>query len=118
MDDKTPSARRRSRLLIVSLAVCGLLTIGVAAWYFRGRTVWTDGLGLHAADVVLRQVVWTAPEPIEPPIPATADEQQYEPALSPDGTEFYFVLGKPAGAHAHIYASYRRENQLTTPAPP
>src|SRR5437879_4166341 len=117
MDDKTPSARRWSRLIIVSLAVCGVLTICAAVWYFRGHTVWTDGLGRRAADVMLRQVVWTLPEPLESPIAATADQQQYEPALSPDGTELYFVRGKPGGGHAHIYASYRRDNQWTTPVP-
>src|SRR5260221_5151825 len=117
MDDNTQFARRpRRRLWIVSTVVCGLLTIGVAAGYLHGRTIWADGSGARAsAETPFRQVVWTTPELLEPPIAPTAEEQQYEPAFSPDGTELYFVRGKPGDGHAHIYASYRRDNAWTKP---
>lgn len=116
MDEKPKSKRIRWRRLVIPVIVCAVVIVAAAAWYLRGRTVWTDGQGARAPEATLREVVWTAPELIEAPIPATTDDQQqYEPALSPDGTEFYFVRGKPVDGHAHIYASYRRDNQWTKP---
>src|SRR4051812_4222635 len=117
MDDPNPAPRRPRRLRrwIAPLVVCGVLAIA-AAWYFRGRTVWTDGRGTRlAADdaAALREVLWSIPERLDLPgvaSGAAADEQQYEPALSPDGTELYFVRGKPGGGHAHIYVSHRKDN--------
>src|SRR4051794_22105318 len=103
MDEKPKSTRSRWRRWIVPLVACGLVIVAAAtAWYVRGRTVWTDGQGARAAEATLREIVWTAPELMEAPIPATAeDQQQYEPAFSPDGTELYFVRGKPGDGHAH-----------------
>jgi hypothetical protein len=116
MDEKHKSPPRRLRRWIVPLVLCGLLIVIAAALYIRGRTVWTDGHGARANDETLREVVWTTPQPIEPPIFATAEDQQYEPAFSRDATELYFVRGKPGDGQAHIYASYRRDNQWTAPA--
>ena len=116
MDDQTKIPQRRPVRWIVSLAIFCFLG-GVAAWYFHGRTVWTEGRGtrIPSADATLREVLWTIPEPLDPALLATAD-QQYEPSLSPDGTELYFVRGKP-GHSAHIFVTYRRDNQWTKPAP-
>src|SRR3954447_18374262 len=100
MDDPTqPRRPRRFRRWALPLLACAVLATA-AVWYFRGRAVWTDGRGLRLAgadDAVLREVLWTIPEPLVLPgvdVATSADGQQYEPALSPDGTELYFVRGK------------------------
>jgi hypothetical protein len=112
--DEQPKTLRRRRFWIAPLIALTFLVAG-AVWYFHGRTIWTDGHGnrFPSAESTLRQVIWTTPEPFDPAAFAS-DDQQYEPAISADGTEFYFVRGKP-GQGAHIYASYRRDNQWTKP---
>src|SRR5690349_15276269 len=111
MDEKPRIARR-----VTWAAAAALLLAAVVASivWFAGRTVWTDGQSVRVggSEARLREVLWAAAKPLEPDL--NAADQQYEPSLSPDGTELYFVRGKP-GSGAHIYVSYRRENAWTTP---
>ena len=112
--DNPTSRRRAIRYVIPGVLFCALLA-GVA-WYFSGRRVWTDDrtIRVRGDDAVLREVLWTAPQP-----PAeffnTADEE-YEPSLSPDGTELYFVRGKP-GRNAEIFVSRRQHGRWQQPTP-
>src|SRR5829696_1699276 len=53
MDEQTPPTHpphrlRRSRRWALPLLACCVLAVA-AAWYFRGRTVWTDGRGTRLA---------------------------------------------------------------------
>src|SRR5690348_10407900 len=116
MEEQTKRPRRRAIRWFAALAVLCIFA-GMGAWFFHGRSIWTDGQGnlIPSQPANLRQVLWTPPQPLDPALLATAD-QQYEPSLSPDGTELFFVRGKP-GRHAHIFVTYRRDNQWTKPAP-
>src|SRR5437879_963196 len=100
MPDKPSGSRKRS----IAVILVFLLGLSVAAfWWFRGPTFWSDGSATRIADADarLREVLWTPPQPLahDPRI-----GQQYEPSLSPDGNELYFVRGKPGGG-ARIYMS-------------
>ena len=92
----------------------GVLLIA-AAWFLVGPKVWTDGGTIRIADreTKVRDVIWTRPQPLEG---FSSDEQVYEPSISPDGTELYFVRGK-AGRQARIFVSLRRHNAWTKPVP-
>ena len=49
----------------------------------------------------------SAAGPVDPPRPLdgfSSDEQVYEPSLSPDGTELYFVRGKAGGWLTYLSA--------------
>ena len=82
-----------------------LTLLSLSAWLLGSRRVWTDGstFWLSARDAKIRTVVWSPPRAVEG---ISSDEQVYEPSLSPDGTELYFVRGK-GGGEAHLYVSKR-----------
>ena len=78
-------------------------------WAVAGNKVWTDGAAVRVADADarLREVVWTRPEPLSG---LNTPDHEYEPAVSPDGDELYFVRGKAgtnAGQPAHGGAPLR-----------
>src|SRR4051812_41723208 len=86
----SPSAPARSRLRpwVIGLVVtCAVVALG--AWWFSGRKVrvWGDGESSHAADpkAASREVVWTQPESLGDDV--NTPDQEYEPSVSPDGTE-------------------------------
>jgi len=115
-----PSHRRRWPFVVVGLAVLGIVG-GLTWWALAGSKFWTDGTpALHVNDneARIREVVWT------PPIGLTifnTNDQQYEPSISPDGDELYFVRGKAGnpqpGHNADIYVSYRRMGAWTPAVP-
>ena len=109
---KTPAARSRVGWWIGG-AVAAAIVVGVAAWFLSGPKIWTDGASVRISDrgARVREVVWNKPVPLEG---FASDEQVYEPSLSPDGTELYFVRGK-AGQNARIFLSLRRNNAWTAP---
>ncbi len=131
MDEPTPTRKRR--LKWVALAALVFVAAGAAAWWVYGNHVWSDGRsGPDAIRVpsdaeAPRQVLWAPPHGL--PSPFNTADHEYEPSLSSDGTELYFVRGKaglpttrptdPAGigATAHIFVSYRRFSAWTTPVP-
>jgi hypothetical protein len=119
----SPAPRGGRRLwpfVIVGLAFLGVIG-GVGWWALAGSKFWTDGTAaLHVNDneARIREVVWT------PPIPLTifnTNDQEYEPSISPDGDELYFVRGKAGdpepGHNADIYVSYRRMGAWTPAVP-
>jgi len=112
---KSP-ARRRWRWLVVSLSLA-VLFAAAAVWWVSGRAVWTDGLDLRlpAGAAQPRQVLWLAPSPLQG-VGFNTSHDEYEPCLSPDETELFFVRGK-AGENADIYISHRRNNMWTEPRP-
>ena len=115
-----PSPRRKSRgRRWLTLALVGGIVFGLgvfAAWWkWGGKKVWTDGQGVRVADApnAVREIAWAAPRPLDG---LNTADQEYEPSVSPDGSELYFVRGK-AAKNADIYVSYRRGDAWTPPAP-
>src|SRR5436305_757128 len=100
-----PRHRRRWWLAGI-LAGCAVL--GTVGWWLAGKTVWTDGRSIRfgSGEAKVRKVIWTIPEPVG--FDLNTPEQEYEPALSPDGVELYFVRGKAgkgSGTGADIFTS-------------
>lgn len=116
MEEATKTPKPHTRRWIISLALLAIVA-SASIWFFHTRTIWTDGQGnpVPSTPANLREVLWTPPIPLDPDLLSTPD-QQYEPSLSPDATELYFVRGKP-GHKAHIFVTYRRDNAWTKPAP-
>ncbi|HEX8916211.1 MAG TPA: hypothetical protein VF796_27930, partial [Humisphaera sp.] len=130
-----PQGRRRLPPLRYLLpAVLAVVAAGAIGWWAAGRKVWTDGRqGTDAIRVASsaespRQVLWAPPRAVEGAFNSAA--QEYEPALSPDGAELYFVRGqagnvpaeevgsaKPQSGGGDIYVSVRRDNAWTEPVP-
>src|SRR5438874_2462836 len=109
MDEGEKKMRRRwVPWVFGAVALCAVL-VG-AVWLLVGRKVWTDGGKVRVADrdTRIREVLWTRPQPLGDEF--KGEEQFYEPSISPDGTELYFVKGK-AGKNSDIYVSYRKNNQ-------
>lgn len=75
------------------------------AWPGRSG-VYTDGAALRvsAAGHAPRQVLWSAPQLLETPLPDGADT--YEPRLSWDEKQLFFVRGRP-GENADLYVATR-----------
>lgn len=110
--------------IAIAVSVLVLSVVVSAVWYFFiGRTVWSD---VHDAAQTddrdqLRQVLWTDIETLGEPI--NSDHQEYEPWVSPDGMELFFVRGRPrdrADAEAggsNIYISRRGRDGWSEPEP-
>ncbi len=101
-------ARRMTWIAAVaSLAALLAAAGGIAAYYTWGGKVWTDGAAISrpAGRTRIRRVVWTAPDA---PDGVNTRDQEYEPALSPDGKALYFVRGLP-GRGADVYVARRGE---------
>jgi Tol biopolymer transport system component len=111
-ENTTPKRRWPGRLALLVL----LLLVTAGAWFIANHKIWTDDRTIHVANnqAKVREVLWDAPKPLGPQF--DSDSQQYEPSVSPDGAELYFVRGKP-GKNADIFVSYRRNNAWTTPEP-
>src|SRR5579871_4439377 len=114
MEDATKvSSVRRRAICWIGGGVAFAIVIGAAAWFLSGPKIWTDGDRVRISDrgTHVREVVWTKPVELEG---FSSDEQVYEPSISPDGTELYFVLGK-AGKNARIFQSLRKNNAWSKP---
>ena len=107
------SKRRALRYVVPCVLLCAALAAGV--WWAAGRRVWTDDRTIHVrdADASVREVLWTKPVP--PGRVFNTDAEEYEPSVSPDGGELFFVRGKP-GKNAEIYVSRRVRGVWTEPA--
>ncbi|MFP4353499.1 MAG: hypothetical protein ACLFUJ_00130 [Phycisphaerae bacterium] len=128
-DGKGQSAGRQPGKLgwwIAASASAGAVVAGAAvlAWWIFAGTVWTDGAGLRRdGDATQpRQVLWDQPESIQGLVRSEA--QEYEPALSADGKELYFVRGLPGrygpertGANAELFVAYKTDTGWSEPAP-
>ncbi|QOV88339.1 PD40 domain-containing protein [Humisphaera borealis] len=138
MDAPKPNSLRFRRFVRVGLAVVAIAMIAVAGWWMAGRKVWTDGqtgadpIRVFTADEDPRQVLWTPSRPVLPAgftatSTAGADAHLYEPAISPDGTELFFVRGKaglpvgevkdgqPVTTGADVYVSRRKNTRWLDP---
>ncbi len=86
----------------------GVLAVAVAAAGVAGRLLqYTDGRTIRQplASAVLRDVLWQPPRPLAPAVNSAGDD--YEPHLSRDGAELYFVRGRP-GHNAELYQAAGR----------
>lgn len=110
-DEKLKPKRRWPWVIALTIAACA---VAVVVLWLIGPKFWTDDRTIHVASnhASTRTVLWDPPRALGPQF--ASDQQEYEPCLSPDGTEFYFVRNK-AGQNADIYISYRRNNQWTAP---
>ncbi len=122
-DEPTP---HRLRWWIAASACTGAVLAGASVflWWWLSGTVWTDGAGIarHEDAARIRQVLWAEPDRIFGLVDTTA--QEYEPALSPDGKELYFVRGLPGRYgpqqttdNADIYMARQTETGWSDPAP-
>src|SRR4051812_15358951 len=112
-DNLTP---RRHTLRWVVFALClagGLLAAG---WWLAGRRMYTDDRTIlaRASDSAVREVLWTKPQP--PGDLFNTDAEEYEPSVSPDGNELFFVRGK-AGRNAEIFVSRRQDGRWLAATP-
>src|SRR5436305_9085655 len=100
----------------VPSAFCLIALVGVGAWWVYGKRVWTDDRTIHsrASDSAVREVLWTKPQP--PSDLFNTDGEEYEPSVSADGNELFFVRGKP-GHNAEIFVSRREHGRWTAPRP-
>ena len=94
----------RRQYLIIALTIAVL----AVAWFVLRpslRTSVSDGDAYTASadTIVVRDVVWMPPELIEP---ASSPEDEYEPAISPDGMTLVFVRGR-AGSDADLWMMTR-----------
>ncbi len=114
-----PGSRRRWWWLAGGVTAAVLAAVGFFLWYrVVGQKVWTDDRGMEVPEgaATVRQVLWTRPEAVRGEL--NTPDHEYEPALSPDGTELYFVRGLSGTDQvADIYVSRRRDNAWANPVP-
>src|SRR5688572_28488080 len=112
--DNPKPPRRALRWVIATVSLCALLAS--AAWWVSGRRFYTDDRTIHAraADAAVREILWTRPQ--APSAAFNSADEEYEPSVSPDGAELYFVRGK-AGRNAEIFVSRREHGAWGAPAP-
>src|SRR5436190_20694544 len=99
-----PRKKPKRRWLRIAIpAVIAILLI-TSAWWLIGPKIWTDDRSVRVVgnQAAVRDVLWDPPRLLGPEFDSA--EHQYEPYLSPDGTEFYFVRNKP-GHNADIFVS-------------
>lgn len=105
-------ARRLRRRAAIAVAVAAIIMTAIVAavWWQQGETFWSNGADIYVAmrEARARDVLWTRPLPLNLPVneTGTAADQFYEPSLSPDGNDLYFVRGKP-GTGARIFTCHR-----------
>ncbi|HRX83408.1 MAG TPA: carboxypeptidase regulatory-like domain-containing protein [Phycisphaerae bacterium] len=114
-----PAGRPRPRRwLIAAVVVLILALMSAAAWRSQPRStpVYTDGrtLRVPAARARVRDVLWKNPVSLGAAINIAGDD--YEPTLSADGQELFFVRGKTGGG-ADIYQSRRAGDAWSQPTP-
>ena len=125
-DAPTDRSNKRRRIAIKLIVMCMLfmlIGVGVTAYFLVGQRVWTDDQTIHVIDgqEYLREVLWTPPRGEDDV--NSFDDHEYEPTVTPDGTEMYLVRGRPSPPEsdkrpgADIYVSYRRNNAWTPPEP-
>ena len=116
---RRPAARSRRLWWILAFGAIGvvlLLAAGAAVYYLGRTTYWTDDRGMVVPDdrASVRHVLWSEPEPMSALLNTAG--QEYEPAMSGDETELFFVRGMPA-AGADIWVSRRQGDAWAPPKP-
>lgn len=123
---KAEQTPHRLRWWVAASVSAGAVLAGASVflWWWLSGTIWTDGAGIvrHQGAARVRQVLWAEPEKLSGLVDTTA--QEYEPALSPDGKELYFVRGLPGrygpqqtADNADIYMARQTETGWSDPKP-
>ena len=125
MPDANPKRSWLSWMLGAMIVL--VVAVVLAAWWLAGSKVWTDDQTIRVADAqaTLREVLWTQPQRIEEAFKVedaiNTDADEFEPVISPDGSELYFVRGfpthEPDAPRSDIFVSVRRNNRWTRPVP-
>ena len=109
---------------IVAAVAVGMVVLGALGWWLAGTRVWTDDRAIRLPDgaVKVREILWSKPQPLEDALGSQSaintKEDEFEPSLSADGTELYFVRALPSRGgtiDADIYVSRRENNRWTRP---
>ncbi|MFO0974202.1 MAG: carboxypeptidase regulatory-like domain-containing protein [Phycisphaerae bacterium] len=109
-----------NRLKVVALLLVAALVAagGAIAWRLRPQRIDlltdADTIRVSRDTATVREVLWRPPTPLPATIDTAADE--YEPAVSADGRELFFVRGKPGGG-ADLYVAVRNATGWDTPRP-
>ena len=134
MTVNSESAPARSLPRIVAGGALLIVVLGALGWWLVGQRVWTDDRSIRLPDsaVEVREILWTKPQPMDEALGTAAsdstskdaaintDADEYEPSISPDGTELFFVRGLPGEkkqSQADIYFSVRMNNRWSKPQP-
>lgn len=113
------AAKRRGPPRVVIIAFCLLaVLIPAVGWWLRNHTFWTDGRSTRvaASDNPTRRVIWTPARPLAAPTTAPSNEPVYDPFLTPDTSQLYFVRGKPGTTtHARVFRCRRVDDRWLAP---
>lgn len=123
MAGEPTQSKTRSKLWWLLAAAPVLIVIAAALWFINRPALWTnDGaISVDASDAVIRRILWTPPVTLDETV--NSEHQEYEPFISSDGTELYFVRGMVSGGQgqssggADIYRSVRANNAWAEPQP-
>lgn len=109
---------------IIAAVAVGMVVLAGLGWWLAGSRVWTDDRAIRLPDgaVRIREILWTRAQPLEQVLGGESvfntKEDEFEPSLSPDGAELFFVRTLPSrggGFDADLFMSRRENNRWSRP---